>query len=301
MNGELVADYVRDALVLGGLYSLFAMGLTLSWGVLNILNLAHGSILVAVAVFAYLITDGTAVSIWLLLPLCAVIGAIFALLCESLVFRPIRARSRDDEDAGLSIMIGSLAVGALLFAITERVTDGQVRAVDPDTLKYKDYNFAGTTVSNIQILIVVVALATGVALALFVNRTRQGRALRALAFDRQLAGLLGVSAERLALATMALSGALAGAAGLLVALYIGSVEANMTQSLLLKAFAVIVVGGVGSIYGTMVGAYVIAIAEVATVYYFGSGLRDAVAFVFILGLLLLRPQGLFAKTAWQRA
>lgn len=294
-------DYVRDAIVLGGLYSLFALGLTLSWGVLNVLNLAHGSVLVAAALAAYLLTDAAAISIWLLLPACALVGATLGTAIEVLVFRPIRARAHDEEDAGLSIMIGSLAVGALLFAIAERITDGRVRSVDPRSLDIVTFSVAGTVVSNLQIIIVAVALLASLALAVFVGRTKHGRALRALAFDRQVAGLLGVSASKLALATMATAGALAGAAGVLVALYIGSVEANMTQSLLLKAFAVIVIGGVGSIYGTVVGAYFIAAAEVATVYYLGSGLRDGIAFVLILLLLLLRPQGLFARTAWQRA
>jgi branched-chain amino acid transport system permease protein len=294
-------DYLRDAIVLGGLYSLFALGLTLSWGVLNILNLAHGSVLVAAALVAYLVTEATPVSIWLLFPLCVAVGAVLGLALEALVFRPIRSRAHNDEDAGLTIMIGSLAAGALLFAITERITAGQVRSIDPRTLEIVTFSVGGTVVSNIQLLIVAVSLAASLALALFVGRSRQGRALRALAFDRETAGLLGISARRLGLATMATAGGLAGAAGLLVALYIGSIEANMTQSLLLKAFAVIVVGGVGSIYGTTFGAYFIAIAEVATVYYLGSGLRDGVAFVLILGLLLLRPQGLFAKSAWQRA
>lgn len=296
-----MTDYLRDAVVLGGLYSLFALGLTLSWGVLNVLNLAHGSILVAAAVSAYLITDAVAVSIWILLPLCIVVGSILGLAVEGLVFRPIRSGARDDEHAGLSIMIGSLAVGALLFAITERITDGQVRAVDPGTLEIVTFSVGGTVISNIQILIVAVSAVASVALGLFVNRSRQGRALRALAFDRGTAELLGVSAGRLGLATMATAGALAGAAGLLLALYIGSVEANMTQSLLLKAFAVIIVGGVGSVYGAVLGAYLIALAEVATVHNFGSGLRDGVAFILILTLLLVRPQGLFAKTSWQRA
>lgn len=294
-------DYLRDAVVLGGVYTIFALGLTLSWGVLNVLNLAHGSVLVASALAAYLLTVDAALPLWVLMPACVLVGALLGVALELLVFRPIHRRAHSEEDASLSILIGSVAAGAFLFAISNRITDGRVRSIDPRAFRIEEYSIAGTRVSNIQILIVAIALLATVALGLFVNRTRQGRALRALAFDPGACGLLGISASRLALTTMATAGALAGASGLLLALYIGSVEASMTGSLLLKAFAVIVVGGVGSVYGTLLGAYLIASAEVATVANLGSGLRDAVVFTVILVILLCRPQGLLARAAWQRA
>lgn len=294
-------DYVRDAITLGGVYLLFGLGLTLSWGVLNVLNLAHGNVLVAAALAGYLLTTGASLPIVVLLPACMAVGALLGLVLELLVFRPIRARARSEESAALAILIGSIAAGAMLHAINYGITGGRVRTIDPRTFPIETYPVAGTTVSNLQLLIVGLALGAGVALALFVTRTRQGRALRALAYDRHTCGLLGISADRLALTTMAIAGALAGAGGLLLALYIGSVEASMSDSLLLKAFAVIIIGGVGSVYGAIAGAFLIAAAEVSTVVLLGSGARDAVVFTVILLLLLLRPQGLFVRSAWQRA
>lgn len=294
-------DYLRDAVVLGGVYTMFALGLTLSWGVLNVLNLAHGGVLVAAALAAYLLTVDAALPLWVLMPACVAVGALLGTALELLVFRPIHRRAASEEQASLSILIGSVAAGAFLFAIANRVTDGRVRSIDPAVFQVRDYAFAGTRISNIQILIVAISLLATLALGLFVNRTRHGKALRALAVDPEACGLLGISASRLALTTMATAGALAGASGLLLALYIGSVEASMTGSLLLKAFAVIVVGGVGSVYGTLLGAYLIATAEVATVANLGSGMRDAVVFTVILVVLLCRPQGLLARSAWQRA
>lgn len=296
-----MTDYLRDAITLGGVYLLFGLGLTLSWGVLNVLNLAHGNVLVAAALSAYLLTTSSALPILVLLPACIVVGAVLGLALELLVFRPIRARARTEDSAALAILIGSIAAGAVLHAVNNGITGGLVRTIDPSTFPIETYPVLGTTVSNLQLLIVGLALGTGVALALFVTRTRQGRALRALAHDRRTCGLLGISADRLALTTMAIAGALAGAGGLLLALYIGSVEASMTDSLLLKAFAVIIIGGVGSVYGAIAGAFLIAAAEVSTVVLLGSGARDAVVFSVILVLLLLRPQGLFTRSAWQRA
>lgn len=296
-----MADYLRDAIVLGGVYTLFALGLTLSWGVLNVLNLAHGNVLVAAALSAYLLADTAVLPVWMLLVVCIAVGGALGAFLEIVVFRPIRARARSDDSAGLTILIGSIASGAVLFAISDRITDGQVRTIDTGSFEVVAFPFLGTTVTNVQVLIVALSLVLSLALALFVSRSKQGRALRALAHDPHTCGLLGISARRLSIATMTTAGALAGAGGLLLAIHIGSVEASMTDSLLLKAFAVIIVGGVGSVYGAILGAYLIAAAEVATVAYLGSGVRDAVVFLIILALLLLRPQGLFARAAWQRA
>lgn len=294
-------DYVRDAVTLGGVYLLFGLGLTLSWGVLNVLNLAHGNVLVIAALSGYLLSASGALPIAVLLPACIAVGALLGLALELLVFRPIRARARSEESAGLAILIGSIAAGAALHAVGTQITGGLVRAIPPGTFEIHTYAFLGTTVTNLQVLVVVLAVVLGTALALYVARTRQGRALRALAHDRRTCELLGISADRLALTTMAIAGGLAGTAGVLLALYIGSVEASMADSLLLKAFAVIVIGGVGSIPGAIAGAFLIAAAEVGTVVALGSAARDAVVFAVILVLLLLRPQGLFARTAWQRA
>jgi branched-chain amino acid transport system permease protein len=296
-----VAELVRDAVVLGSVYTLFALGLTLSWGVLNVLNLAHGSVLVFVALICYLLTTSVALPLWTLLIVGVVVGGLLGVLLEVLVFRPIRRRSSDSDSAAMAILIASVAVGALLFEISDRITGGRVRSINPGSFTVEVYQWGSLAVSNIQIIIVVIALVLSFGIAVFINRTRTGKALRAIAFDRQTSSLLGISSERLAIGTMAVSGALAGLAGVLLAFYLGSVEASMTQSLLLKAFAILIIGGVGNVYGAIAGAFLISFAEVLTVNFLSSGLRDAVAFVVVLLLLLLRPQGLFGAKAWQRA
>lgn len=293
-------EYVRDAIVLGGVYTMFALGLTLSWGVMNVLNLAHGNVLVAAALGTYLLTRDADLTIWLFLPFCMLVSGAISVAIEVLVFQPIRRRAGSHESAELATLIGSIGAGALLLAISLKVTGGEVRSVSTTAFEVKSFDLLGVEVNNIQVLIVGLSLVLSVALALFVSRTRTGQAVRALAYDRYACGLLGISSTRLGIATMFVSGALAGAAGVLLALYLGSVDAHMSESLLLKAFAVIILGGVGSVYGAIAGAYVISTAEVFTVAYVDSSLRDGVAFAVILVLLLLRPQGLFARARWQR-
>ena len=133
------------------------------------------------------------------------------------------------------------------------------------------------------------------------TRTRHGRALRALAQDPYTCGLMGISQNALAAATMFVSGALAGVAGVLLAMQLNTVEARLGEPLLLKAFAVIILGGVGSVQGAIAAAFLLALAETVTDVYIGTSVRDAVAFGLIILLLLFRPQGLFSRVAWQRA
>jgi branched-chain amino acid transport system permease protein len=295
------AQDVLNAVVIGSIYSLFAFGLTLSWGVLNILNLAHGAIFMFGGLAAYLVTKGSALSLWIVMPASMLVCGLIAVALEFVAYRRIRHRVADLHASELATMIASIGAGAMLVAIAEQVTKNQLVGVNPATFKVTRTSLFGLTITNLEIVIVVVTVVLSVALALFVNRSRHGRALRALAQDPYTCGLLGISADRMAAATMFVSGALAGGAGVLLALQLNTVEAHIGEPLLLKAFAVIILGGVGSVPGAIAAAFILAFAETATDVYIGTGVRDAVAFALIIVLLLVRPQGLFSRAAWQRA
>lgn len=287
--------------VLGAVYMLFALGLTLSWGVLNILNLAHGSLFMSGAVLTYWVTTETSMSAWLALPCAMVAAGVAATLLELLVFRPIRVRIKDPADVELGILIASVAMAAVPVSAAIAVTGNTLKAVPQDAYQVKTFHIAGLLVSNIALIIIGVALVLGTALAIFVKFSMQGRALRALAFDPEVCGLLGISANKMASLTMFVSGALAGGAGVLIALQSGAVESHMGEPLLLKAFAVIILGGVGSIAGAMASAVLLAAVETIVQVYVDPGLTNVVAFVLIIALLVIRPQGLFSRRSWQRA
>jgi branched-chain amino acid transport system permease protein len=155
-------------------------------------------------------------------------------------------------------------------------------------------------VTNIQVIIVVVAILVAVGLELWIRRSRQGRAIRALAYDPGTAELMGVNVNLLAAGTMFVSGALAGLAGVLLAVNISGQDVLTGEYYMLTAFAILIVGGVGSIRGAVIAAYLIAIAETAVVAYGPSQYRDGVAFLLILLILLVRPQGIFARARVQR-
>lgn len=296
-----MAGDVVDAAVLGSVYTLFALGLTLSWGVLNILNLAHGAIFMFSAFCGYLITRDQALSLWVLLPFCMVVGALLALAIELVAFRPIRRRNPDPTQAELAMLIASVGAGAVLVSIVENLTHNEPKAINEATFRVETYDVLGVAVSNIELLIVGLTIVLAGALAAFVRSTRQGRALRALAFDADTCGLLGISGDRLAAITLLVGGALAGIAGCLLAIYQNAISPVMGDPFLLKAFAVIVLGGVGSIGGAVFGAYLLAGVETVAIAHTTGTVRDAIAFALIIVLLLARPQGLFARRAWQRA
>jgi branched-chain amino acid transport system permease protein len=199
------------------------------------------------------------------------------------------------------MLIASVGVAAIPVALAVELTGNQSVALAHPILTVRSYDVLGVRVTNIELLIIVGALAMSAALAWFVHASRHGRALRALAFDPEACGLFGISATRAAIMTMFVSGALAGAAGVMLSVQLNTVEAHMGDPLLMKAFAVIILGGVGSMGGTIAAAFLLAVVETGVVVYIGAGSKDLVAFALIMVLLLLRPEGLFSRTAWQRS
>lgn len=295
------AQDVLNVVVIGSIYTLFALGLTLSWGVLNILNLAHGATFMFGGLVAYLITKDSPLSLWIVLPISAVACGLIAVALELIAYRPIRRRVADLHASELATMIASIGAAAVLVALAENVTENQLVGVNPETFTVTGTEIFGLRITNLEIVIIITTAILSVAMVLFVTRSRHGRALRALAQDPYTCGLLGISPDRLAAATMFVSGALAGVAGVLLAMQLNTVEAHIGEPFLLKAFAVIILGGVGSVSGAIAAAFILALAETMTDVWIGTSVRDAVAFGLIIALLLFRPQGLFSRVAWQRA
>ncbi|GEK79115.1 branched-chain amino acid ABC transporter permease [Agrococcus baldri] len=296
-----MSGYFVDAMILGSIYALFTVGLSLSWGILGVLNLAHGSIFMAGALSAYMITSAGALPLAVVLPASMLVSGGLVVLMELVAFRPIRRRAANPLAAELPMAIASVGVSSVLVAFANNFTAGYSLSLPQDMFTVSSINILGLTITNIGALIVVFAIGLTVALGLYVARSRQGRALKVIAQDSYVGGLLGISMNRLALGTMFISGALAGCGGVLFSIHVNSMHAYMGEALLLKAFAVIVVGGIGSIWGAAIGAYVLAAAEVLAVVSVGVGMRDVVAFVLIIVILLARPQGLLSKRKWQRS
>lgn len=294
-------QYIVNGLSLGAIYALFALGLSISWAGLNILNLAHGAVFMAGALTAWwLTTNVPAVPFAAVLVIAAVVCAAIGLLMEILIFRRIRRQSSDEGQQTLATVIATVATSSLLIAIASQITQNQPHGLPQTAFTIESYSIWGVRVTNIQIIIVVCAALASWAVAWFIKRSKQGQALRALSVDRDMATLLGVSTDRLSMATMAGAGAMAGLAGVLLAVQSNAIDAHMGESLLFKAFAIIIIAGVGSIGATVAAAFALAMIETLVAAYWISSMRDVVVFALIMAFLILRPQGI-AGRAWQRA
>ncbi len=292
---------VVSALILGSLYLLFSLGLSLSWGVLDILNLAHGSIFMFGAFGAYLLVQEVELPLGVLVLSGAVVGAVLSVALYLAVFRPLQQRAEDARAGELGVLIASIGAGLVPVAVAVNLSPDEVVNLPGDIARTEAHTIAGVTITTLQIVIIVVSIAVAVGLALVVARSRWGRGIRAIAANGDTAELMGVPVARLSSLTMAVSGSLAGAAGVLLAANANAITAHMGEGLLLKAFAVVILGGVGSITGAAIGAFGVAAAETAAVEFLGGDARDFVVFGLIIVVLLVRPHGLFSRASGQRA
>jgi branched-chain amino acid transport system permease protein len=290
-----------NALVFGSVLTLFSLGLSLAWGTLDVLNLAHGSLFVFAGFLAYELTTHTGIPFVLVLVISMLGAGLVSAAMELLAFRHVRTRFRLKRQAELSFLVASIGASTIIETFISNKSNNTPFAPAPGSFTVHSYKLASARITNIEIIIVVVAVIVAVAMDMWVRRSRSGRAVRAVAFNDVTASLMGINVNRVAAATMFVAGLLAGLAGVLLAVNIGGEDVSTGQDYLLTAFAILIVGGVGSVRGAVAAAYLIAIAETAVVAYGPANWRDGVAFALILLILLVRPQGLFSGRRFQRA
>ena len=296
----MFSSFLFDVLVLGTIYMLFSLGLSLSWGVMNTLNIAHAEVFMAGALASWFAAQHLGFPFLFLLVVAIVTGIVLNVLLEVAVFAPIRRRTADPHQAELSIVIASIGAGTALVVLAINITQGLSVSIPDSVFERKLVPLAGVNATNIDIIIIAMALFIGTGLMLFMKFSRHAPALRALAHDPYTCGLLGISASRISIVTMAVSGALAALAGLLLCLRIGAIDPHMGELLIIMAFTAIILGGVGSVGGTILGSYLLAAIVSATVNYGEPSLAHTVPFLVALVILILRPGGIFAQGQWER-
>jgi branched-chain amino acid transport system permease protein len=199
------------------------------------------------------------------------------------------------RDAELAMLIASIGAATIPVTIAQQVTVDSPFSITSTAVRTGEFHFGSVYITTIEIVIVAVTLAATVALALWLQRTRNGRALRALAVDTDTSGLMGISQSRLSALALIFSGPSAGAAGVFLAIFLDSLTPESGQDLLLKAFAAVVIGGVGSVWGTLVGAMILAGGETLVSATTSGTWTDAVSFALIIIILLVMPSGLFRR------
>ena len=278
-----------NGLTLGSVYAVIAIGYTLVFGVLNIVNMAHGGIIMMGAYIGLLLVT---VAGWGLFPAligAMVGGAVLGYLLEVLALRPLRGK----KVTHLAPLISTIGVSIFLESAALLVFGPQTRAFPTDYNQLMDFGLF--KISEIQIISMGTAIVLMVLLTLLLNKTRIGKAVRATAENIETASLLGIHTRRIITFTVMLASALGAAAGVLIALSFNAIEPTMGTSMGFKGLAVLIMGGLGDVGGAMAGGFILGVAEVFSVAYGASSFRDAVAFGLIILILFIRPQGLFAK------
>lgn len=285
----LFEQLLINGIITGGVYVLVAVGLTIVFGVLGIVNFAHGEFYMLGGYFTLIIGAALGLSFFPALALAMAGGALIGVVCEYLIFRPSKVQLSYDtiiSSFALSVILQNLAL--LLFGpqpqlIRTPLNGVIVRAFD-------------AYVSLQRILIPVTAAVIVGLLYLFLNYTWTGRALRAVAQQRTVASIVGIDVTRVGLIAFALSGALAaGAGGLMGTIFL--MQPTMGAILALKAFTVVILGGMGSVYGAVAAGMMLGITESLAAGFLGNQLKDIVAFALVVAVLLIKPSGLFGSSA----
>ena len=284
----LFVQQIVNGLLLGSTYALVAIGYSLIFGVLRLLNLAHGEVFMLGAfaglLSATLMGSGPIVDL-----ICGlVVAAVAGMAIEFTVFRPLRNRGNHH----LAPITASIGISLVLQELITKMF-GAEQISFPANAERQFIHLGPITITTAQIFILVVAVSSMTVLHLFISRSRYGIAMRAIAENVDVASLLGIDVDRMVLLAFALASALAGAAGVLVGLNFNAVSPFMGTEIGIKALAVMLIGGLGSIYGAMAGGLLLGVVEVMSVAYLASSYRDAFAFCLMILVLLVKPRGLF--------
>ena len=293
-----------NGLTLGSVYALIALGYSMVYGILKLLNFAHGEVYMIGAFIGYgvLTVSGGAGSpmfpIWLLISfmfIAAMIGSgLLGVVIERFAYRPLRNAPR------IAPLISALGVSFFLQNTALLLFSADFRSYDTfdlggGALFVKGIHEGPLNISLIRIIVIVTTAALMVGLTLFVSRTRIGKAMRATAYDREAAAMMGIDVDRVIVVTFFIGSALAGAAGVMVGLVFQRVYHFMGFVAGLKGFTAAVVGGIGSIPGAMLGGIVIGLAEAFSTGYLSSTFYDLIVFGLLIVVLIVRPTGLLGK------
>lgn len=287
-----------NGVFLGSVYALFAVGYTLIFGVLDLLNLAHHAVFTAGAFICLSLVLAAHLPVLPALLLATVFAGGLGLLLERIAFRPLRRR----PDTHFSALISSIGMGIVFESIVLGVYGAQLFRFPAGTFPEVVYDVAGARVSLLQLTIVGIALAMMAGLTVLLRATRLGKAIRAVAQDPRAASLLGIDVDRVVATSFFIASALGGAAGVLSALAFNVLTPEMGRAIELKGLAVIIVGGMGSLPGAVLGGLILGLTEVLSVAITGqSSMRDAIAFTLLFLILLARPSGLLGARGTREA
>ena len=289
---QLVQQLI-NGISLGSIYALIALGYTMVYGIIKLINFAHGDIYMVGAYVAFFATTTLKLSFFPALLLAMAVAAIVGVVIERLAYRPLRYAPR------IAILITAIGVSLLLEYGGILLVSPQPRTF-PAIFQAEVFTFGNIVVNSQQVLILAVALSLMVILTYIVQRTKIGKAMRAVSFDTDAAKLMGIDVDRVISITFAIGSSLAAAAGMLVGVYYNSIDPLMGIMPGLKAFVAAVLGGIGIIPGAMLGGIILGVIEALVSGFISSTFRDAAAFAILIIILLFKPSGLLGKNVREK-
>ncbi|NLJ86384.1 MAG: branched-chain amino acid ABC transporter permease [Firmicutes bacterium] len=287
MIQEILQQLV-NGISLGSIYALVALGYTMVYGIIKLINFAHGDIYMIGAFTGYFAIKIFHLPFLPALVVAMVVAACLGILIERLAYRPLRNSTR------IAALITAIGVSFLIQNVALLIWQPNPRAF-PDVFPFRSYDLWGVYIDNRQLLILGVSVLLMIVLHYVVHYTNIGRAMRAVALDDDAARLMGIDVDKVISFTFAIGSALAAAGGVLVGVYYNRIDPMMGTMPGLKAFVAAVLGGIGIIPGAMLGGLVMGVAEVMVVALTESTWKDAVAFAILIIILLVRPAGIMGR------
>jgi branched-chain amino acid transport system permease protein len=280
-------QHLINTVILGSTYALLGIGLTLIFGIMRVVNFAHGELYAFGAYMVYCAAALLNLDFFLAIAVSVLAGCVLGALIDFVLLRPMRGA---DIDATMLIMIGAMIV----MQNGEQYIWGGVAKSVSTPFSEAPLILGPFSVSPLRVFVFFAAMALILAAYFLINRTKLGKAMRATFQDHETAALMGVNIQAIYMATFAIGSSLAAAAGALLGpVYVISPQMGNIASL--KAFAIVILGGLGSVTGATIGGFVLALAEEFGAGYVSSGYRDAMGFLLIIAVLLIKPTGLFAR------
>jgi len=291
MLDELMQQLV-NGLALGSIYALVALGYTMVYGIVKLINFAHGDILMIGAFSSYFALFALGEGVWgiaLAFIFAMLVSALSGVVIEKLAYKPLRNSPR------INVLITAIGVSLLLQNLARVLPFIGPNPKEFPTINTVNLSLGTITISNVQILVIGISVFLMIVLNFIITKTKTGRAMRSVSYDYKAASLMGVNVNRIISYTFAIGSALAAAAGMLFALAYPQIDPYMGTIPGLKAFIAAVLGGIGSIPGAMIGGYILGIAETLTKGFISSKLADAISFGILIVILLAKPTGIMGK------
>jgi branched-chain amino acid transport system permease protein len=292
-----ILQQLLNGLVLGSTYALFALGFTLMFGVLGVINLTYGFYFTTGAFLALYGAKVMALPIWLALPCAAVITGLMAVVLDAILLTPLRRKKAPE----LSSLMVTLGATLLLYTAMTAFFGTEIRRLPPAIISHAAIMLGDVRMNLSQILIVVTTVVIVAVLLAVIRFTRFGLSMRSLAENGEAAELMGVNTDAVVRLVSFISGALGATAGVLIGLNFNAIQPYMGEGMMLKGFAVIIIGGLGDIKGALIAGIVIGVLEALTAGFISSEIKDAVAFILLIATLWFRPVGLFGRAPVKRA